>query len=136
MQPVYTAACLYSSESVSRGLSAGVQPVYQVSEPTYREMSARVKHIYTVSKPTSRGLFVRGTSIFIWFPNLPTWNCSLAVQLVHTVSEPRGHCLLELQPVFTLSEPTFRRLLARCAAVYTVLERTTRDLSTCGAACS
>ena len=97
-------------------------------------MSARVKHVYTVSKPTSRGLLVRGTSIFIWFPNLPTGNCSLAVQLVYTVSEPGGYCLFELQPVFTLSEPTFRRQLARCVAVYTVSERTTRDLSTCGAA--
>ena len=99
---------------------------------------------------TSRGLFARGTAslysfltylkgtspgvqLFIWFPNLPPWNCGRGVQLVYTVSKPTSRELWDgvqlvymvsklisrskMQPILTIFEPSPR-------SVYTVSEPT------------
>ena len=71
-----------------------------------------------------------GCSLSIQFPNLPQGDCQLGCSLfVQFRNLSAGDCRSE---VLTYC---FRTFLQEVKPVYTVLETTSRDLSTCGAAC-
>ena len=88
------AACLYGSDSTSRGLSAGgANFFYKVLNLPPWNCLPGVKPVYMVSKPVPPETVCQGYSQFIWFLNLPTGNCLLRCSLfIRFPNLPAGDC--------------------------------------------
>ena len=151
VQLVYTV-----SKPTCRGLSAG-GAVCLYGFQTYLQGTVG----YRCSRLYGFQTYLQGTvcwrcSLFIRFPNFPAGDCLLEVQFVYTVSEPtcRGLSAVGAACLYVFQTYLHGTVGWSCSLflwfpnlppgdcwpwvlpVYTALEPTSRDLSSCGAACA
>ena len=124
-----------------RGLSALVQPVNMVSNPTHNGLSAKGSACLHDLPPHPHETVGLGYRLFIWFLILLTGDCWPGVQHAYAVSDPTnsglfirhqnpspGDCLPWVQPVYTVSEAITWALSALCAEyVYGVRNHSSWD---------